>query len=68
MVATSAGSHDSWYLVKHIAVCTHELGTRVVCEGAETEAERETFAAIGSDLLQGYLFAKPARAFPDVQW
>ncbi len=51
-----------------ITVCANELGTRVVCEGVETPAERETLSALGGDLLQGYLFAKPARAFPDVQW
>jgi EAL domain-containing protein (putative c-di-GMP-specific phosphodiesterase class I) len=51
-----------------ISVCANELGTRVVCEGVETEAERETLTTIGGDLLQGYLFAKPAAAFPHVRW
>lgn len=46
-----------------ISVCTQELGTRVVCEGVETEAERDTLRALGADLLQGYLFARPAREF-----
>jgi EAL domain-containing protein (putative c-di-GMP-specific phosphodiesterase class I)/CheY-like chemotaxis protein len=40
-----------------------DLGMVVICEGVETEAERDTLAALGADLLQGYLFAKPARAF-----
>ena len=46
-----------------IALCTHELGMRVVCEGVETEHERDTLASIGADLLQGYLFGMPARGF-----
>jgi EAL domain-containing protein (putative c-di-GMP-specific phosphodiesterase class I) len=44
-----------------ISVCARDLGTRVVCEGVETEAERDTLDALGADLLQGYLFGKPAR-------
>jgi PAS domain S-box-containing protein len=40
-----------------------DLGMVVICEGVETHAERDTLAALGADLLQGYLFAKPARDF-----
>jgi|GEM_PF-1053420 EAL domain-containing protein (putative c-di-GMP-specific phosphodiesterase class I)/CheY-like chemotaxis protein len=40
-----------------------DLAMVVICEGVETEAERDTLAALGADLLQGYLFAKPAREF-----
>ncbi len=46
-----------------IALCTQELGMRVVCEGVETEQERDTLASIGADLLQGYLFGMPGRGF-----
>jgi EAL domain-containing protein (putative c-di-GMP-specific phosphodiesterase class I) len=46
-----------------LTVCQRELGTYVVCEGVETEAERDTLMTLGADLLQGYLFAKPQRAF-----
>jgi EAL domain-containing protein (putative c-di-GMP-specific phosphodiesterase class I) len=46
-----------------LSVCERELGTFVVCEGVETEAERDTLASLGADLLQGYLFAKPQRLF-----
>jgi EAL domain-containing protein (putative c-di-GMP-specific phosphodiesterase class I) len=46
-----------------LTVCQRELGTYVVCEGVETEAERDTLTTLGADLLQGYLFAKPQRAF-----
>ena len=46
-----------------ISVCTKELGTSVVCEGVETEAERDTLCHLGADLLQGYLFAQPGPLF-----
>ena len=46
-----------------LAVCQRELGTYVVCEGVETEAERDTLTGLGADLLQGYLFARPERGF-----
>jgi len=46
-----------------LTVCQRELGTYVVCEGVETEAERDTLMTLGADLLQGYLFAKPQRTF-----
>jgi EAL domain-containing protein (putative c-di-GMP-specific phosphodiesterase class I) len=46
-----------------IAVCARDLGTKVVCEGVETEAERNTLQSIGATLLQGYLFGRPEREF-----
>jgi EAL domain-containing protein (putative c-di-GMP-specific phosphodiesterase class I) len=45
-----------------------DLGTIVVTEGVETHGERDTLVALGCDLLQGYLFAKPGRGFPEPQW
>jgi len=46
-----------------IALCTHELGMQVICEGVETERERDTLQSCGAELLQGYLFGMPARGF-----
>ncbi len=46
-----------------IAVCARDLGTEVVCEGVETEAERDTLEGLGATLLQGYLFGRPERNF-----
>lgn len=45
-----------------------DLGKEVVAEGVETPAERDTLLALGCELLQGYLFAKPGPAFPTVTW
>lgn len=46
-----------------VAMCTQELGTTVVCEGVETEAERDKLSELGAELLQGYLFAEPGPSF-----
>jgi EAL domain-containing protein (putative c-di-GMP-specific phosphodiesterase class I) len=48
-----------------VQVCTQDLGMRVVCEGVETSAERDTLERLGATLLQGYLFARPERGFRD---
>ena len=37
-----------------------DLGMRVISEGVESAAERDTLAALGADALQGYLFGRPA--------
>ena len=55
-------------LVGSLTQLCKELGMRVVAEGIETVAERDTCAGLGCDLLQGYLFAKPGRPFPAVTW
>jgi EAL domain-containing protein (putative c-di-GMP-specific phosphodiesterase class I)/CheY-like chemotaxis protein len=48
-----------------IEVCTDELGTEVVCEGVETQAEHDALAELGAKLFQGYLFGRPERAFQE---
>jgi len=55
-------------LVASLQTLGGPLGIRVVAEGVETQAERDTLIGIGCDLFQGYLFAKPARSFPTVNW
>ena len=55
-------------LVASLQTLSGPLGIRVVAEGVETQAERDTLIGIGCDLFQGYFFAKPARQFPSVNW
>ena len=45
-----------------------DLGLRVVAECIETPQELETLRALGIELLQGYLFAKPAPPFITVDF
>jgi EAL domain-containing protein (putative c-di-GMP-specific phosphodiesterase class I) len=46
-------------LIGSMAALCKELGILVVAEGVETEAERRTLAALGCDLLQGFLLGRP---------
>ncbi len=55
-------------LVKSLASLCSDMGLHVVAEGIETRAERDTVIDLGCDLLQGYLFARPGPAFPEVCW
>jgi EAL domain-containing protein (putative c-di-GMP-specific phosphodiesterase class I)/CheY-like chemotaxis protein len=55
-------------IVRKLAELCRELGMMVVAEGVETGEERRTLVELGCELLQGYLFAKPALGFPQVAW
>ena len=46
-----------------------ELGSRVVAEGVETEAEFQALREAGIELIQGFLLARPAREIcvPDLR-
>jgi EAL domain-containing protein (putative c-di-GMP-specific phosphodiesterase class I) len=51
-------------LVRAMATLCRELDARLIAEGVETEAERDTLLDIGADLLQGFLIARPDFPFP----
>jgi EAL domain-containing protein (putative c-di-GMP-specific phosphodiesterase class I) len=51
-------------LVRAMATLCRELDARLIAEGVETEPERDTLLELGVDLLQGYLFARPAFPLP----
>ena len=48
-------------IVSTLVAMSREMGVLVVAEGVETAEECEVLVALGCDLLQGYLFARPAR-------
>lgn len=50
-------------LVRLLAELCSDLGIFVVAEGVETVGERDALIELGIDLLQGYLFARPAAPF-----
>ncbi|HEX4454565.1 MAG TPA: EAL domain-containing protein [Kofleriaceae bacterium] len=50
-------------IVAAIASLCRELGGRVVAEGVETVAEKQACIDAGIELIQGYLYARPARGF-----
>ncbi|HEX7354726.1 MAG TPA: EAL domain-containing protein [Mycobacteriales bacterium] len=49
-------------IVQSVVDLGHALGLSVIGEGVETESQRAELAAIGCDLAQGYLFARPGPA------
>jgi EAL domain-containing protein (putative c-di-GMP-specific phosphodiesterase class I) len=55
-------------LVRLLWELCSDLGIYVVAEGVETVAERDALIELGVDLLQGYLFARPAAPFVQPQF
>jgi EAL domain-containing protein (putative c-di-GMP-specific phosphodiesterase class I) len=53
-------------LIRSLADLGRDMDIRVVCEGVETDMERDTLVRAGCDLFQGYHFARPGRPFPGV--
>ncbi|PZO47203.1 MAG: diguanylate phosphodiesterase [Alphaproteobacteria bacterium] len=49
-------------IVRNTLTMLRELGVTPICEGVETVGEFEALRDLGVDLMQGYLFAKPALA------
>ncbi len=55
-------------IVRSMATLCREMGMRVVAEGVETREESDALVDLECDLLQGFLFAQPGPAFPEVTW
>lgn len=55
-------------VVESLNALASHLKMEVVAEGIETPAERDTLARLGCDLMQGFLFAIPSVAPPEVIW
>ncbi|MEM1413715.1 MAG: EAL domain-containing protein [Myxococcota bacterium] len=47
-------------LVEALVTASHALGTRIVAEGVETEAELIVCGELGIDIAQGFFLARPA--------
>ncbi len=61
-------NHTKETLVRSMTSLCKELGMQVVAEGVETRQECDLLVGLGCDFLQGYLFAKPGKAFPAFVW
>jgi EAL domain-containing protein (putative c-di-GMP-specific phosphodiesterase class I) len=55
-------------IIESMSRLCKEMDILVVAEGVETIPERDVLVECGCDLLQGYLFAKPGKAFPEPRW
>ena len=65
---TDLSRRDGHAIVRSIAQLGHNLGTRVLCEGVETEAEAETLDALGCHEMQGYLLSRPMPGTEASDW
>jgi EAL domain-containing protein (putative c-di-GMP-specific phosphodiesterase class I) len=54
-------------LLRSIVGLCRDLEIKMIAEGIETIEERDTLVRLGGDLCQGYLFARPGRAFPTIK-
>lgn len=52
-------------LMRTVVNFCQEMDVPLIAQGVETENERDTFAANGGDLMQGYLFARPDFPLPE---
>jgi EAL domain-containing protein (putative c-di-GMP-specific phosphodiesterase class I) len=55
-------------IVSSVVELGHQLGLVVVAEGVETECDSRRLADLGCDILQGYVFARPAPADDMLAW
>jgi EAL domain-containing protein (putative c-di-GMP-specific phosphodiesterase class I) len=62
------GNATKQKVVRSMTTLCHEMGMLVVAEGVETRQECAVLVELGCDLLQGFLLARPARPFPEIQW
>lgn len=53
-------------IVRSMVELCHDMGKQIIAEGVEVAEERQVLIDLGCDLLQGYLLARPGRAFPSV--
>ena len=58
-VSNMARDPENEEIVRTIIGLAHNLGLRVIAEGAETEEDVDSLAKLGCDLIQGYFFSRP---------
>jgi diguanylate cyclase (GGDEF)-like protein len=58
-VTNMAGNRADAAIVQSTIVLAHDLGLQVVAEGVEGEECNARLAALGCDLVQGYLYGRP---------
>lgn len=61
-----AANSASQAVVRSMVQLCRDLGMAFVCEGIETEHERNALVELGCDLFQGFFFARPERGFQTV--
>lgn len=65
------GVHESLTkqkVIRSMSSLCKDMGMMVVAEGVESVEERGALEALGCDLFQGFLIARPGKPFPEVVW
>jgi EAL domain-containing protein (putative c-di-GMP-specific phosphodiesterase class I) len=68
LVSNIEQSRTKLKLVEAMIRACHDLGVQVIGEGIETADERNAIVSLGCDLLQGYLFGRPAPTYAAPQF
>ena len=63
-----AESAKNTAIVRSVITLAHALGIQVVAEGVETQANWDTLAALGCDIIQGYHLGRPMAAADLDRW
>lgn len=58
-ITQNAIRQTGFIILKNIIQTAHDLGFKTLCEGIETEEQKNTVVDAGCDLLQGYYFYRP---------
>jgi EAL domain-containing protein (putative c-di-GMP-specific phosphodiesterase class I) len=61
-VSQVATDHENFEIVKLITMLAHNLGLKVVAEGAETEEQISILKRLGCEFAQGFFFSPPVSA------
>ena len=49
-------------MLSSVVALAHSIGTDIVCEGVETQQQRQALTGIGCRIGQGFLYARPMPA------
>ena len=50
---------SAWMIIESLSELSKKMGIHILCEGVETELQREKLVEVGCRYGQGYFFAKP---------
>ena len=61
-ISTMTEDRDSFEIVRVTIALAHSMGLQVVAEGTETEVQVSELKALGCEMAQGFLYARPVSA------
>lgn len=60
--------HGDKTMARMIIHMAHEFGMEIIAEGVETQGEADHLIAMGCDVIQGYLYARPMQVDELSEW